>query len=148
MCDQGSEIDGDRFLLYLSEEFPYVDGRPAAIAGDQRRHSHPNKILSRWKVVDIFNMGMNIDETRSDDLIMSIDCLGGRFVLNTTDLNDTACLNSDRAAKPRVAGAVNNAGVDYDQIVLRVGLRHCQTGQYCYKRQDQKKRFCFHSASY
>ncbi len=67
-------------------------------------------------VVNILGVHVNIDETRGDDLVFGVDQefrLGGR---ETPDPGDTAILDRDRAAKPRVAGTVNDPGVDDDKV--------------------------------
>jgi hypothetical protein len=60
---------------------------------------------------------MNIDEAGRDDLVSRIDSLRGSGRVKKADLGDAAILYRYRAAKPRIARAVDDASVGDNQII-------------------------------
>jgi hypothetical protein len=64
-------------------------------------------------------MGVQIDESRRDDLSVGIDHFRALVVRDAADLRDAAVLDPDVAAKARRTGPVDDHSIFDDYIELR-----------------------------
>src|SRR5688572_27445676 len=116
MCDQRSQIDCQRFLFYTLKKASHVDGRAAAVAGNQCGHAHANEVLRSRQVVNRFDVRMDVDEPGSDDLAFSIDCFHGLGWMDSAQTRNAAILNTYVRTKPGITAAVDNTSVCDQQI--------------------------------
>ncbi len=119
MSDERRQIDGEWFFFYSAQEPSYIEGRTAAVSGDQRGHAHANEILRIRQTVDRFNVCVNVDETRGDDLAFGIDCSCCIGWIDSAEAGNATILNADVRPKPGIAAAVNNTPVRNQEIESR-----------------------------
>ena len=111
MSDQRRQINRQRSVLKATEKFFNVRHRTAAVSRHQRSDAHPNKIFRLRVIENVFRVRVNVDKTGRENLIPGVNHLFGIARSNSTYFHDAPVFNRDIGAKPRIAGAVNNAGI-------------------------------------
>src|SRR5678816_1900218 len=117
VADQGGDIrrDGERFELI--KEVSDVEGGHAAIPKHERGNSHAEKAFAERQIVDVFGMGMHIDEPWRDYQVRRIEfatCTGA----DLSDGDDPAIFYGDITMKRRIAASVDDPSISDHEIVI------------------------------
>lgn len=125
MSDEGTDIHGNLSFFKLVEEFSQGNRRTAVVAFDDGCDALADVVHSRWNFEDsAAPMVVDVDGTRGDDVANGVN---GSFGLGTgqqADGGDSPVPDADIGAVPRIARAVDDAAVSYEDLVGtgRLGL--------------------------
>ena len=107
-----------------------VERRAAAVAGDDRRHAHPDEVLGARMIGEIVGVGVDVDEAGRDDQAGRVDrpdARGARDRSRSATMRPSLIATSAR--RPRRAGAVDHlsaersAGRSGDCLACAAGAR-------------------------
>ncbi len=116
-------------MLDFGQRLANVERRRAAIAGDDRRHAHPDEILGPWLFDEIVGVSVNVDEAWRDDEARGVDNLASLGSGDRADGGDASC--GDRHISParRRAGAVHDLPPCNQQVIASLDLRGRSAGE-------------------
>ena len=107
----------------LVERLADVHRRAAAVAGDDRGHSHAQEILRPRLLRQIVRMGVDVDEPRRHDQAGGVDGPLRCGFLEIADPRDAAVPDRHVGVKGPRAGAVDHGAVADEEVVGGGGRR-------------------------
>src|SRR5207237_417238 len=115
VADERGYIDGDVGRLDFAEQFCDIECRTAAIADDNGRDTHANKVFGKRLFADFISVCVNIDEAWGDDETLRID-FGFGVAANAPDFSDAAVFNGDIGEEGRISRAVHDSAMADDDV--------------------------------
>ena len=110
-------------MLDFGQRLANVERRRAAIAGDDRRHAHPNEILGPWLFDEIVGVSVNVDEAWRDDEARGVDDLASLCSGDRADGRDASCCDRHISPACRRTGAVHDLPPRNQQVIASLDLR-------------------------
>ena len=124
MADERREVDGGAGILHRRERLADVERRRAAVAGDDRRHTHADEVGGGGMVGDLVGVGVDVDEAGRDDEPGRVDAVGAVSRRDLANRLDASALDADVGAPRRRARAVDDQAAGDDDVELcRLSLR-------------------------
>jgi hypothetical protein len=121
VADERGEVDRGANLPDPVEGFTHVEGRPATVPRDDRRHSHPHEVLGARMLGKVVGVRVDVDEAGRNDEARRVDDLtrvGFRYSSNRCD---AAVLDRHVCASAGRTGAVHNHPADDREVVAGLG---------------------------
>ncbi len=112
MTDEGSDIDAGLQTIEHGEIAADIGFGEAAVSCNDGSYAIEDEVIGgRVSFFIAFDVGMYVNESRCDDLVLYVDGAGGGPVFQLTDGDDFSVADGDIAFEPAVTGAVDDAPI-------------------------------------